>query len=42
MTRWVEGWKEKGIIEWFGKVRARVKKVWKYGWEEKGWRCCVM
>ena len=36
VTRWVEGKREEGTIEWSGKVGGREKKVWKYGWEVEG------
>ncbi|KAL7409381.1 hypothetical protein BDY24DRAFT_403268 [Mrakia frigida] len=36
VTRWVEGKREEGMIEWSGKVGAREKKIWKYGWEVEG------
>jgi hypothetical protein len=36
VTRWVEGRKEEGMVEWFGQVGAREKKIWRFGWEVEG------
>ena len=36
VTRWVEGRKEEGMVEWYGGVGPREKKVWRFGWEVEG------